>query len=184
LEDINKSSSYISKVIKVIEDISFQTNILALNAAVEAAHAGIHGKGFGVVAEEVKKLAEKSSKAAQETNDFLSDSINKAKYGLDLGEEMQLNLSEIVDGISHSLDLISEINEDCVKQVDTIEQLNTGLSQVSQVVQNNMSTAVEAAAASEELSAQSEKMLEMVSHYKINVERIVKKPSGWNDADY
>ncbi len=184
LEDINKSSSYIAKVIKVIEDISFQTNILALNAAVEAAHAGVHGKGFGVVAEEVKKLAEKSSKAAQETNDFLTDSINKAKYGLDLGVEMESNLSEIVSGISQSLELISEINEDCVKQVDTIEQLNTGLSEVSQVVQNNMSTAVKAAAASEELSAQSEKMLDMVSHYKINIERVVTKPSGWNDADY
>ncbi len=184
LEDINKASSYIAKVIKLIEDISFQTNILALNAAVEAAHAGVHGKGFGVVAEEVKKLAEKSSKAARETSDFLSDSMNKAKYGLTLGGEMQSSLNEIVSGVSLSVDLISEINEDCVKQVDTIKQLNTGLSQVSQVVQGNMATAEEAAAASEELSAQSEKMLEMVSHYKINVERVVTRPSGWNDADY
>jgi methyl-accepting chemotaxis protein len=83
-----------------------------------------------------------------------------------------------------SVGLIAAINEDCIKQVDSIELLNTGLNQVSLVVQNNMNTAVEAAAASQEMSGQSAKMLEMVSHYKTNVERVVTKPSGWNDADY
>ncbi len=184
LNDINKSTSYISNVIKTIEDIAFQTNLLALNAAVEAAHAGVHGKGFGVVAEEVKKLAEKSSKAARETSDFLSDSISKAKYGLEIGEEMRGDLADIVKGILASAELVAEINEDCAKQVEAIEQLNTGLGQVSRVAHDNMNTAMESAAASEELSAQSAKMFEMVSHYKTSVERVVTKPSGWNDDDY
>ncbi len=158
--------------------------MLALNAAVEAAHAGAHGKGFGVVAEEVKKLAEKSSKAARETGDFLSDSISKAKYGLEIGGEMRSGLSDIVKGILASAELISEINEDCAKQVEAIEQLNMGLTQVSKVAQDNMNTAMESAAASEELSAQSAKMFDMVSHYKTSVERVVTRPSGWNDDDY
>jgi methyl-accepting chemotaxis protein len=184
LEDISTSSSYISNVIKVIEDIAFQTNILALNAAVEAARAGVHGKGFAVVASEVKSLAEKSAKAAQETNTLLSDSIKKSKDGLNIGENMAQSLNSMITGIIRSVDSISDIAGDCMRQVDTIEQLNTGIAQVSQVVQSNTATAQEAAASSEEMSAQSAMLMDMVSHYKIDVERIVAKPSGFKEEDY
>jgi methyl-accepting chemotaxis protein len=184
LEDISTSSSYISNVIKVIEDIAFQTNILALNAAVEAARAGAHGKGFAIVAAEVKSLAEKSAKAAQETNSLLSDNIKKSRDGLSIGEDMAKSLDSIISGIVHSVDSISEIADDCMCQVDIIEQLNTGLAQVSQVVQSNTATAQEAAASSEEMSAQSAMLMEMVAHYRIDVERIVAKPSGFKEEDY
>jgi methyl-accepting chemotaxis protein len=184
LEDINQAASHISNVIKVIEDIAFQTNILALNAAVEAARAGIHGKGFAVVAGEVKTLADKSAKAAQETNDLLGNSITKSKYGLGIGEDMEKTLNSIMTGIVRAVDSISEIAEGCLQQVGAIEQLNVGLTQVSQVVQNNTATAQEAAASSQEMSAQSSEMMNMVSHYAIDVTRIVAKPSGFKEEDY
>lgn len=184
LEDINKASSHISNVIKVIEDIAFQTNILALNAAVEAARAGIHGKGFAVVAGEVKNLADKSAKAAMETSDLLNGSISKSKYGLKIGEEMEKTLGSITDGINRSMVSISEIANDCLQQVEAISQLNNGLSQVSQVVQNNMATAQEAAASSQEMAAQSTTMINMVSHYSIDVQRIIAIPTGFREEDY
>ena len=184
LEDINKASSHISNVIKVIEDIAFQTNILALNAAVEAARAGVHGKGFAVVAGEVKNLADKSAKAAMETSDLLNSSISKSKYGLKIGEEMEKTLSSITDGINCSMVSISEIANDCLQQVDAITQLNNGLSQVSEVVQTNMATAQEAAASSQEMAAQSATMMNMVSHYAIDVQRIVAIPTGFREEDY
>ena len=184
LEDINQAASHIANVIKVIEDIAFQTNILALNAAVEAARAGVHGKGFAVVAGEVKNLADKSAKAAQETTDLLSDSISRSKYGLNIGEDMEKTLNNIMTGVERAADSISEIAAGCLHQVDAIEQLNTGLTQVSQVVQNNTGTAQEAAASSQEMSAQSTAMMNMVSHYVIDVLRIVAKPSGFKEEDY
>ncbi|SHI23319.1 Methyl-accepting chemotaxis protein [Sporobacter termitidis DSM 10068] len=149
LEAINKSSSYISDVIKIIEDIAFQTNILALNASVEAARAGVHGKGFSIVAEEVKSLAGKSAAAAKETNELLGDSISKSRQGLTIGEEMERALSEIVDSLDSSVGSIADIAEDCVRQADTIKQLNHGLGQISQVVQSNTATAEESAASSQ-----------------------------------
>lgn len=182
--EINESSANISKIIKVIDDIAFQTNILALNAAVEAARAGVHGKGFAVVAGEVKNLADKSAKAAMETSGLLSGSISKSKYGLKIGEDMEKTLGSITDGINRSMVSISEIADDCLQQVEAIAQLNTGLSQVSQVVQNNMATAQEAAASSQEMAAQSTTMMNMVSHYSIDVQRIIAIPTGFREEDY
>jgi methyl-accepting chemotaxis protein len=184
LEEINKSSSYISGVIKVIEDIAFQTNILALNAAVEAARAGVHGKGFAVVAEEVKNLASKSAKAAKETNDLLGDSISKSQYSLSIGEDMERTLQSIAAELGHSAGSISAIADDCLSQVEAIEKLNSGLMQVSEVVQSNTATAQEAAASSQEMAAQSSILMKMVEHYKIDVDRIVTNPSGWKESDY
>ncbi len=184
LDAINKSSTYISNVIKLIEDIAFQTNILALNAAVEAARAGVHGKGFAVVAEEVKNLASKSAAAAKETSQLLSDSIQRSRQSMELGEEMETALAEIVDSIGVSAASIMEIADDCMQQVQIIEQVNTGLEQISQVVTNNTSTAQESAAASHEMAAQSAMLMEMVSNYKIDVTRVVVNPTGFNENDY
>ena len=184
LDAISRSSSTISSVIKMIEDIAFQTNILALNASVEAARAGVHGKGFSVVAEEVKNLANKSAAAARETNELLSDSIGKSELGLRIGREMEEALTEIVQSTTRSVDSISEIAEDCARQVRTIEQVNTGLGQISLVVQSNTATAEESAASSEEMAAQSALLMELVSSYKIDVARIVSDPTGFNEKDY
>jgi methyl-accepting chemotaxis protein len=167
MNEISVTSKDISKVIKAIDDIAFQTNILALNAAVEAARAGTAGKGFAVVADEVRNLSQKSSEAAKNTTALIESSIAAVEKGTLLVNETYDSFTEAESETEEVGNLVQNISAQAQEQSAAISQISIGMDQISSVVQMNSATSEESAAASEELSSQAAMLRELIRRFRL-----------------
>ena len=167
MKEITEKAGEISKIIKTIDDIAFQTNILSLNASIEAARAGSAGKGFAVVADEVGNLAKKSQQAAQNTAKLIEDTIAAVDRGANYTNETAASLQKVSDSFAQINDIVSQISAASEEQNGSVQRISKGIDQISSVVQTNSATAEESAAASEELSSQAATLENLVDHFRL-----------------
>lgn len=168
MDDITEKASQISKIVKTIEDIAFQTNILALNAAVEAARAGAAGKGFAVVADEVRSLAAKSAEASQNTSVLIGGTVEAVTNGTKVLSETAATLDIVVQGSQAASELASQIALAASAQANAVTLISQNIEQITGVVSTTSSTAEESAAASEELSGQATMLTGLLGRFKLH----------------
>ena len=171
MRNIGASSDKISKIIKVIDEIAFQTNILALNAAVEAARAGEAGMGFAVVADEVRNLAQRCAQAAKDTSGLIEDSIARAREGGTRVDEVAASIRAITEEAEKVKALVSEVHVSGREQSRGVEQIGKAIAQLERVTQNNAATAEESASAAEQLSSQAGSLKTIVGHLTAMISR-------------
>ena len=167
MSEISESSNDILSILKVINDIAFQTNLLALNAAIEAARAGTHGRGFAIVAEEVRALAGRSESASKETNEKVLDIISKIESGQKSTENTSKSFERILESAEKVSTLIKKIELQSQEQNNIIKQISQNTTQISEVVSSNTGLSEESAASSEDLNNRAENMNTLVKQYKI-----------------
>lgn len=165
MKRIEDTSNEIAKVIKIIEDIAFQTNILALNAAVEAARAGTAGKGFAIVADEVRNLAAKSREAAGNTTIMINKSLNAVEEGIKITGDTALCLNLVEENVQSMSELLSDIDASTSEQANAFAQMEESVNLIYQTVKTTLGVADENAASSEELSAQSSVLEGIISRF-------------------
>jgi methyl-accepting chemotaxis protein len=158
MTEISTSGSEISKIIRVIDEIAFQTNILALNAAIEAARAGDAGLGFGVVADEVRRLAQRSGQAASDTSHLIEDSISKSQAGQEKLKDVATAIAAITEDAGKVKELIDEINLGSQEQARGMDQITSAMTQMEQITQKNAAGAEQSAAAGMQLDSQSDSL--------------------------
>lgn len=168
MNDISQKSSQIDKIIKVIDDIAFQTNILALNAAVEAARAGASGKGFAVVAGEVRNLAEKSAESAKNTAKLIDETILAVNTGTEIADETGKAIEDVVEIVQNVTDLVGKISVSSEEQKESMTQITDDVASISNVVNSNSASTEETAATSEELNVQSSLLKSLVGKFHYN----------------
>lgn len=182
MQDIATQSDQIGKIVKTIEDIAFQTNILALNAAIESARAGAAGKGFSVVAEEVRSLAAKSDEAAKNVSSLIQNSIRSVEHGAQLANETACSVAQVAENVHGLVDTVEHFSTRFQKQTESLDEISRGIERISTVAQSNSAKAEESAASSRELSHQATQMHQLVGQFKMD-ERFHREKQAYLDQN-